>query len=114
LRAGEKIAPQEVEAELQRHPDVRDVAVVGLPDPLLGEKSHAFVILVDAAQPLTTANARAFLRRRGLAEFKLPDAVHVVTELPRTKVGKTDRAALRARTSLVEPPTQVSTWQLLR
>lgn len=96
LRAGEKIAPQEIEAELQQHEGVREVAVVGLPDPLLGEKIHAFVILTDAAQPLSTAHGRAFLRGRGLAEFKLPDAVHVVTELPRTKVGKTDRAALRA------------------
>jgi 2,3-dihydroxybenzoate-AMP ligase len=46
---------------------------------------------------LSTATARAFLRERGLAEFKLPDTVHVVSELPRTKVGKTDRAALRAQ-----------------
>lgn len=94
-RGGEKIAPQEIEAELRRHPSVREVALVGLPDPLLGEKSHAFVISADSAQPLTTARARAFLRGRGLAEFKLPDAVHVLTELPLTKIGKTDRAALR-------------------
>lgn len=96
LRGGEKISPLEVEDHLRAHPAVTDVAVVGLPDALLGEKSHAFVTLLRPDGSLTAAVARAFLRQRGLADFKLPDAVHVVAELPRTKVGKTDRAALRS------------------
>ena len=96
LRGGEKIAPQEVEEQLLRHPSVRDVAVVGVADATWGQKTHAFLILAEGAT-LTAPQARAHLRERGLAEFKLPDVVHVVAELPRTKVGKTDRAALRAR-----------------
>lgn len=95
LRGGEKIAPQELEEHLLEHPRVRDVAVVGITDALLGQKIHAFVILQGDAD-LALRELRAFLRARGLAEFKLPDAVHVVPELPRTKVGKTDRAALRS------------------
>ena len=101
LRGGEKIAPLEVEDQLREHPLVRDVALVGTPDPYLGERSHAFVALVPGELGLSTAEARAFLRARGLADFKLPDVVHVISELPRTKVGKTDRAALRAE--LLEP-----------
>lgn len=96
LRGGEKIAPQEVEEYLRAHPSVRDVAVVGISDAIWGQKSHAFLILAEGAT-LTAPEARAHLRERGLAEFKLPDVVHVVSELPRTKVGKTDRVALRAR-----------------
>lgn len=96
LRAGEKIAPVEVEDQLREHPLVRDVALVGSPDAYLGERSHAFISLVEGGRSLTTAEVRAFLRMRGLADFKLPDVIHVISELPRTKVGKTDKAALRA------------------
>lgn len=97
LRGGEKISPLEVEDHLREHEAVADVAVVGVPDEYLGEKSHAFVTLRAGNGSFSTAAARAFLRQRGLAEFKLPDAVHVLAELPRTRVGKTDRVALRAR-----------------
>jgi 2,3-dihydroxybenzoate-AMP ligase len=96
LRGGEKIAPEEVEAHLREHDRVRDAAVVGAPDAYLGQRSHAFVVL-DSVTPLACAEVRLFLRQRGLAEFKLPDVLHVVTELPRTKVGKPDRRALRER-----------------
>jgi 2,3-dihydroxybenzoate-AMP ligase len=97
LRGGEKIAPQEVEEQLRQHPRVSDAALVGLPDPFLGQKSHAFVTLNDGQARPSLAELRAFLRGRGLAEFKLPDAVHVLAELPRTEVGKTDRNTLRKR-----------------
>lgn len=96
LRGGEKIAPEEVEAHLREHPSVRDAAVVGLDDEYLGQRSHAFVTLIDGAAPPTTAELRGFLRERGLAAFKLPDAVQALAELPRTKIGKTDKQALRA------------------
>jgi 2,3-dihydroxybenzoate-AMP ligase len=94
-RGGEKVAPEEVEEQLRAHPQVGDVAVVGAADEYLGERSHAFVVLRDRAGSLGLAEARRFLRQCGLAEFKLPDALHVVPELPRTNVGKTDRRALR-------------------
>jgi 2,3-dihydroxybenzoate-AMP ligase len=94
-RGGEKIAPEEVENQLRAHPQVADVAVVGAADVYLGERSHAFVVLRRGEVSLGLAEARRFLRERGLAEFKLPDALHLLEELPRTKVGKTDRRALR-------------------
>jgi len=95
LRGGEKIAPLEIEDQLRQHPAVLDAALVGVPDEYLGEKSHAFVVL-RAGSSLTGAEARGFLRSRGLADFKLPDALHVRAQLPRTKVGKLDRARLRS------------------
>lgn len=94
-RGGEKVAPEEVEEQLRAHPHVGDVAVVGAADEYLGERSHAFVVLRSGVASMGLAEARRFLRERGLADFKLPDALHVLDELPRTKVGKTDRRALR-------------------
>lgn len=94
LRAGEKIAPEEVERELRAHPLVVEVAVVGLPDPVLGQRSCAFVVTRDNA-PLSLSELRAFLRNAGLAEFKLPDSIQLCSDLPRTAVGKTDRSRLR-------------------
>jgi 2,3-dihydroxybenzoate-AMP ligase len=95
LRAGEKIAPEEVEQHIRAHPLVRDAAVVGLPDLELGQRSHAFVVLEESRAKLTMPELRGFLRQRGLADFKLPDAVHLVDDLPRTMVGKTDKTALK-------------------
>jgi non-ribosomal peptide synthetase component E (peptide arylation enzyme) len=95
LRAGEKIAPEEVEQHIRAHPLVRDAAVVGLPDLELGQRSHAFVVLEESGAKLTMPELRGFLRQRGLADFKLPDAVHLVDDLPRTMVGKTDKTALK-------------------
>jgi 2,3-dihydroxybenzoate-AMP ligase len=95
LRGGEKIAPAEVEEHLCVHPWIRDAAVIGVPDEHLGQRSHAFIARTAGSPHLSNADVRRFLRERGLAEFKLPDVLHTVEELPRTKVGKTDKAALR-------------------
>lgn len=100
LRGGEKIAPEEVEAHLREHPSVSDAAVVGVDDEYLGQRSHAFVTVINGAALPATAELRGFLRARGLAAFKLPDAVQVITELPRTKIGKTDKQALRNSAAL--------------
>jgi 2,3-dihydroxybenzoate-AMP ligase len=107
LRGGEKVSPDEVELILRRHPLVLDVAVVGIPDAVLGQRSCAFIVpRNDNKLPLS--EVRAFLRNAGLAEFKFPDLLELCNELPRTAVGKTDRSALRRMqtqsTSLVTPP----------
>lgn len=94
LRAGEKISPDEVERELRAHPLVVEVALVGLPDPVLGQRSCAFVVTRDDSR-LSLSEVRAFLRSAGLAEFKLPDLIQLCSDLPRTAVGKTDRSRLR-------------------
>ncbi|NLU78247.1 (2,3-dihydroxybenzoyl)adenylate synthase [Micromonospora sp. HNM0581] len=91
-RGGEKISVDEVEAHLVAHPAVRTAAVVPVPDRRLGEKSCAVIVARDA--PPSLAEVHDFLRGRGLADFKLPDRLHVAPELPYTPVGKIDRRAL--------------------
>ena len=93
-RAGEKIAPAEVEEHLLRHPSVHDVAVTGAPDDLVGERIRAHVVLRDHAGPVRPADLRRHLRSTGLAAFKLPDEIVLTDRLPATGVGKVDRRTL--------------------
>ena len=92
-RGGEKVAAEEVENVLLRHPAVHDVAVVAVPDEFLGEKTCAVVIRrsdVDARE------LRDFVRAQGIAAYKVPDRVDFVSAFPTTGVGKVSRRELRA------------------
>ncbi|WP_199788223.1 MULTISPECIES: AMP-binding protein [unclassified Streptomyces] len=91
-RAGEKVPVQEVENHLLAHPALHDVAVIGLPDAQLGERSCACVIA--RGTPPSRADLTAHLTQRGLAAYKLPDDVRVLTSFPRTALGKVDKGAL--------------------
>lgn len=97
-RGGEKVPAGELEAELKAHPAVQDATVVGMADPTLGEKTCAFIVSADGPGP-DRGELRAFLRDRGLAEYKLPDRVERIARLPRTPVGKVDKNVLRASLS---------------
>ena len=92
-RGGEKIAAEEVESWLLQHPAVRDVALVGVPDEMLGERSCAVVVSRDV--PVKAVALRKFLRELGLADYKIPDRFEFVTALPLTHVGKINKALLR-------------------
>jgi long-chain acyl-CoA synthetase len=92
IRSGVNIAPAEVESALAAHPDVADVAVVGVPDPRSGEAIRA--VVVAAGSVPHEDDLRAFLADQ-LAAFKVPQQFVFVDELPRTDRGKLDRAALR-------------------
>ncbi len=91
-RGGEKIAAEEIENLLQRHPDVIHAALVSMNDELMGEKSCAFIV---ASQPIKAVALRRHLRDLGVAEFKLPDRITCVDALPLTPVGKVDKKRLR-------------------
>lgn len=91
-RGGEKIAAEEIENLLQRHTDVIHAALVSMHDELMGEKSCAFIV---ARQPLKPVALRRHLRELGVAEYKLPDRITCVDELPLTPVGKVDKKRLR-------------------
>jgi 2,3-dihydroxybenzoate-AMP ligase len=95
-RGGEKIAAAELEDLAVAHPAVREAAAVAMPDPSSGEAVCLFAV-ARAGASLTLDGIRAFLDRRGLARYKLPDRLEVVAELPLTAVGKVDKAALRDR-----------------
>ncbi|MFR9750821.1 (2,3-dihydroxybenzoyl)adenylate synthase [Nocardia sp. 004] len=93
-RGGENISCDELEEHLLAHPAVRHAAAVGLPDPALGEKVCA-VLVVDGELP-ALAEIKTFLAARGLATYKLPDVLRSRDKLPITAVGKIDKKALRA------------------
>ena len=94
IRGGENISPQEVEAVLLEQPEVSEVAIVAMPDPVMGERSCAFVILADPSFDFATMVAR--VRASGLAAFKIPERLEVRSELPRTPTGKIRKDVLRA------------------
>ncbi len=93
ITGGENVAPTEVEAILEEHPAVAEVAVLGAPDPEWGEAVHARVVLRPGSE-VSEAQLRAHVAAR-LAPFKVPKEVRVVDELPRTGSGKLRRADLR-------------------
>ena len=97
IRGGENVYCVEVEAVLHDHPDVTEVAVVGISEPVMGERVCAVVVPRDAAQPVL-AELRAFAAEH-LAGFKCPEALWVTDELPKTATGKVDKKALRAALS---------------
>lgn len=98
-RGGEKIAAPEVEGHLQAHPRIRWAALLPAPDPVLGERTIAFVTPSGDETP-SRADLAAYLRERGLAAYKAPDEVRVIADMPLTPVGKMDKKALA---ELVEP-----------
>ncbi|MYR42005.1 (2,3-dihydroxybenzoyl)adenylate synthase [Streptomyces sp. SID5910] len=91
-RGGEKIAAVEVEEQLLTHPAITAAALVGVPDERRGERTVAFVVC-DGEAP-GVREVAAHLKERGLAEYKAPDEVVQVSDLPLTAVGKVDKATL--------------------
>ncbi|HXM58163.1 MAG TPA: non-ribosomal peptide synthetase [Candidatus Dormibacteraeota bacterium] len=89
-RAGEKVLPAEVEDALLRCPGVRDAAVAGLADPVLGEAVGALV-----AGDVDVASLRARLAET-LSPHKVPDVLRLAGRVPRSATGKVDRRALAA------------------
>jgi acyl-CoA synthetase (AMP-forming)/AMP-acid ligase II len=87
------IYPAEIEGALERHPDVLDVAVFGIPSEAWGESVHAVVVPRTGAA-LMAADVMAFARSH-LAGYKVPRSVSFAAELPRTGSGKILRRQLR-------------------
>jgi acyl-CoA synthetase (AMP-forming)/AMP-acid ligase II len=96
LRGGQNIFPKEIEDWLSQHEAVRDIAVVGMPDPVLGERVCAFVVPVPGERPTVETFAR-FLEARGVAKFKWPERVEILDSMPLGPGGKTLKSALRER-----------------
>ncbi|MBA2807034.1 AMP-binding protein [Streptomyces sp. KM273126] len=83
IRKGENISAKEIEDLLHRHPAVRDVAVVGLPDAERGERVCAVVERVPGDGELSLDDVTSYLRSEGLSVHKLPEQLEVVDALPR-------------------------------
>jgi len=98
VRGGMNISPAELEALIIEHPAVAEVAVIGVDDSELGERTAAVVVLADGAR-LTLEDLVAFLRGKEIASYKLPEYLYLVDELPRNPVGKVLKHELRANYS---------------
>lgn len=97
IRGGMNISAREIEEHLLAHPDVRDVAVVAMPDDRLGEKVCAFVVPAEGSA-LTLDGLTTFLRgERGIATQKLPERLEVMDALPTTATGKVQKFRLRSQ-----------------
>jgi cyclohexanecarboxylate-CoA ligase len=96
IRGGENIPVKYVEDILYEDPRVQDAAIVGMPDPRLGERACAFVICREG-QSLDMKGMQAFLGERGVAKVYWPERLEIVDSLPRTANGKIRKADLRTR-----------------
>ena len=95
-RGGEKINAEEVENVLNGHPAILTSAVVGMPDPMYGERVCAFVIPRAPGATLTLPMVCSYLQEVGLAKFKWPERLEVVDEFPLSASGKLSKKALRS------------------
>jgi 2,3-dihydroxybenzoate-AMP ligase len=93
-RGGEKISCEEVENLIFGLPQVRQVSLVAMPDPVFGEKACACVVLQPGTQ-LTFGQLVAHLRAQGIATFKLPERLEVMLSFPVSPVGKILKRELR-------------------
>lgn len=92
---GYNVYPREVDEVLFSHPEVKEAAAAGIPDPYYGEAIRAYVVLKEGAGASVDdllAHCRA-----NLARYKVPSKLFIVAELPRTTVGKVDRKVLREK-----------------
>jgi cyclohexanecarboxylate-CoA ligase len=79
---------------LVEHPDIAEIAIVGLPDAKTGERACAVIVACGAAQP-DVASLRAFLTARGVAKFKIPEQVEIWDALPKNEAGKVLKQQIR-------------------
>jgi acyl-CoA synthetase (AMP-forming)/AMP-acid ligase II len=94
-RGGLQIDPIEIEGMLSRHPQIATVAVIGQPDPRLGERAVIVAVPADPDDLADLDGLCAYLQREGLAKQSLPERLIYMDDLPRTAVGKVHRVELR-------------------
>jgi 2,3-dihydroxybenzoate---[aryl-carrier protein] ligase len=92
-RGGEKISAEEIENLILQHPAVQNIACVAMPDPDMGERMCACVIL-KSGQSLTLEGLVAFLKTKEIAKFKLPERLEAVSDFPLSTFGKVSKKAL--------------------
>ena len=97
IRGGQNISAHEIETILCRHPAVADAALVRMPDPEMGERAYAFVVLRSGAR-FDFAEMVAFMQAQEVATYKIPELLEITTEFPMTAAGnKVNKRALEER-----------------
>ncbi len=94
-RGGEKISAEEIENHILAHPKVANCSCVAMPDPILGERTCAFVIPTPGAELTLEALCEFLVNERKIAKFKLPERLELVEAFPVTAVGKLSKKMLR-------------------
>jgi len=94
-RGGKKFFPREIEEILYTHPKILHAAIIGVPDPRLGER-NCLCVIPRSGQSITLEEVVAFLRDE-VATYKLPEMLQIVDELPFTPTGKLQRHVLARR-----------------
>lgn len=92
-RGGENIYPREIVIPLEGHPKIADVAVIGAPDPALGERVRACIVLREGCT-MTAEEVKDYLKDK-IAKYKLPEFVDFMTEFPRNPTGKVLKKELK-------------------
>jgi len=95
IRNGENISPKEVEDILLGHPDIAEIAIVGLPDARTGERACAVIVPRSPPGPVVDT-LRTFLDAQGVAKFKVPEQVVIWDALPKNDAGKVLKHQIRA------------------
>ena len=95
ITGGENVWPEIVEATLALHPGVEEVGVVGVDDAQWGQAVAAWVVPSDPANPPSLDDLRGFAREH-IAAFMAPRSMFIVSQLPRTNIGKLQRSRLRS------------------
>ena len=94
--SGYRIGPEEIEEALVTHPAVADAGVIGVPDPVMGQKTKAFVVLKAGTAPSDDLKKELIAHCKGkIAVYKLPRDIEFIDAMPRTAVGKLLRRMLR-------------------
>jgi 2,3-dihydroxybenzoate-AMP ligase len=98
-RGGEKISAEEIENLILMHPAVQNVACVPMPDPIMGERMCAYVILRQGST-LSLEELVAFLMKEEIAKHKLPERLEIADDFPLSPFGKVSKKDLTERISL--------------
>ena len=96
-RGGENIYPREIEIPLEAHPKIVEVAVIGVPDPDLGERAKACIVLAPG-ETMTGQEVKDYLKE-SIAKYKIPEIVQFYDSLPHSATGKVNKLELKKSSS---------------
>jgi len=94
IRGGENISPADIEEMIRNHPQVEDVAVIGIPDEEFGERVCA-CIKTKGSIAISLSDITGFLKDKGASVLQLPERVELIDEIPLTNIGKPDKKLLK-------------------